>query len=679
MDEENTIIGRFLLELIMNINKFTGFLMIAFLIGCITVLFGYDVSAGSSLTTVASESSPTPQPIMLGGSDLRPMVYVPGGVFKMGASDDDTNADRDEKPQHEVTLDAFWIDQYEVTHTEYAACVQASVCDAPGEEDYNGFSYAYAAEIDNAPVVNVNWDDANAYCEWVGKRLPTEAEWEHAARGEDDRIYPWGNDTDASGKAWYCANCIYDYANPDVLDDFSRPMSVTQFEDGASPYGVHGMAGNVWEWVWDWYADDTYSQLDRVNPVGPEDGTYRVVRGGSWTSPIEDLRSTYRAARGPLTAWIDVGFRCAMDDDPSKLIQEEGVNNVPTPSATAVPELFAYTPADDGSGYAINIYSIGLSPDGNSLAIGANNGMITLWDVHREKVILKPWVHSGIVEVISWSPDGNLFASSGGDDDNGYNVIIWNAQGYRQFSLEGHTKTITHLVWSPDGSTLASGGYDGNLFFWDPENGGSLPILEEGLDVEDFQWSPDGSVFAASVDNESSVVLWDTNDWERITVIPSDSERPVTLGWSLDGTLLAYRVYNNDDDDYNLFIWDVEAEKQLFEVSGGYLWKWGQGNALITVNDNGKAPTLFTTDGEIIEFESAPERILEFDWSPDGRIINAGTGKKMVFWDAKTGDVVDSIDALTLRHRDFSQWVANGDLLIVNSDGVIFLTFYQEH
>ena len=285
---------------------------------------------GSSPTEAAAPElalSPTPMAelgpgsIMLSSADLRPMVFIPAGPFLMGAGPEDSMADPDEKPQHEVLLDAFWVDQFEVTHLEYDLCVQAGGCNPPEELDNNGFAYEYPAAIPSAPVVNVSWNDAVAYCTWAGKRLPTEAEWEKAARGTDARIYPWGNDPEAHAKAWFCENCIYDPNFPEVQDDFSRPATIGSFPEGISPFGVYDLAGNVWEWVIDWYASDTYNQPNQVNPVGPESGSLRIVRGGSWTTPAASMRTTYRAAHGPRSAWIDVGFRCVMADDRSQLIR----------------------------------------------------------------------------------------------------------------------------------------------------------------------------------------------------------------------------------------------------------------------------------------------------------------------------------------------------------------------
>jgi formylglycine-generating enzyme required for sulfatase activity len=238
--------------------------------------------------------------------DQRPMAFIPAGPFLMGASETDENAAPEERPQREVVVEAFWIDLYEVTHEEYALCVQVGDCNSPAELDSRGFSYEYAAAIRNSPVINVSWDNAAGYCAWAGKRLPTEAEWEKAARGTDARLYPWGNDPDAFHKAWYCNGCIYVPDHPEVYDDFSRPMEVGFFTDGVSPYGVFDMAGNVWEWVDGWFADGL-----------------RPARGGGWTSQSISLRVTAREGRDPTSTWVDVGFRCAMADDRSRLISEK--------------------------------------------------------------------------------------------------------------------------------------------------------------------------------------------------------------------------------------------------------------------------------------------------------------------------------------------------------------------
>ena len=630
-------------------------------------------TATSPLPTSGSDAIVS-DPLDIG--DRRPMLYIPGGSFLMGASSSDTNADPDEYPQHEVTLDGFWIDQYEVTNTDYAVCVQASSCNPPAELDQNGFPYEYAAEIDDAPVVNVTWNDAIAYCGWAEKRLPTEAEWERAARSDDGRIYPWGNDPDAYGKAWFCENCIFYPDHPDVRDDFSRPMPVWQLEEGASPEGIFGMAGNVWEWVWDWYAEDTYQEPDQVNPTGPEEGTYRVVRGGSWTSSLVDLRSSFRSARAPSTAWIDVGFRCVLDAPNPPSMAKTSPTNTPMPASVPTSLPFVYYPADDNSGFSISTYSFELSPDGNTLAIGANNGMITLWDTVSNKIKGTPWVHTGIVDELHWSPDGSFFASAGGDSDHGYKAIIWDAQGTRQFTLDGHTNVIGLLQWSPNGNLLASADYDGNLMIWETASGKQLAAPDERADVHGFAWSPDGLIFAAGYEDEG-VVLWDTNTWKPAATIPAGAARPTNLQWSPDGTTLGFRIYQNDA--YEVRYWDIRSKKVTYTLEKAYLWKWGPDGTIIVSTQYGSKPYLFQSDGELIrEFGNAPDKLLGFDWSPDGRLIIAGTGKQMVIWDAKSGKILTTIDDTTLLQWNYERWSPTGDLLVLRKSEIIILMNFQE-
>jgi eukaryotic-like serine/threonine-protein kinase len=208
----------------------------------------------------------------------------------MGSSDSDADADSDEMPQHKVTLDAFWIDRTEVTADQYAKCVAAGKCAAPG--------CAGAGKGDH-PVVCMTWQGAADYCAWAGRRLPTEAEWEKAARGTDGRIYPWGNEALDRAKANYGGNV-------------GDATPVGAYPAGASPYGALDMAGNVWEWVNDWYRSDYYASSPGSNPQGPATGKDWVLRGGSWGYRDNDLRVANRSYDSNPTFQLDfVGFRCA--------------------------------------------------------------------------------------------------------------------------------------------------------------------------------------------------------------------------------------------------------------------------------------------------------------------------------------------------------------------------------
>ena len=226
-------------------------------------------------------------------ADGKEMVYVPAGGFLMGSADGDKDSSADEKPQHRVYLDAFWIDKTEVTVAEYRR-----FCEATGREMPPAPSWGWH---DDHPVSEVTWDDAAAYATWVGKRLPTEAEWEKAARGTDGRPYPWGNEW-GPGK---CAN--------QVNSDTTQPVG--SYPAGASPYGALDMAGNVEEWCADWYGESYYRFAPARNSAGPPSGEYRLLRGGSWLNAlpryfrganrnygVPDIRGNYygfRCVRGP--------------------------------------------------------------------------------------------------------------------------------------------------------------------------------------------------------------------------------------------------------------------------------------------------------------------------------------------------------------------------------------------
>ena len=228
------------------------------------------------------------------------MAFVPASSFQMGCSSADTNCSSDEKPLHTVTLDAYQIDTYEVTNGQYAQCVATGKCTPPANKTSTGRSSYYdAAGFTEYPVIYVNWAQAGAFCAWAGERLPTEAEWEKAARGATDtRIYPWGD----SNPSCSLANTYGCSKDTDKVGNHPQ---------GASPYGVQDMAGNVWEWTSDWYGDSYYQSSPDHNPTGPTGGSYRVLRGGSWNLVSRFARVSDRGRYVPDLTSDDIGFRCA--------------------------------------------------------------------------------------------------------------------------------------------------------------------------------------------------------------------------------------------------------------------------------------------------------------------------------------------------------------------------------
>jgi serine/threonine-protein kinase len=280
---------------------------------------------------VEAPTSTPPEPETLAAGDPRTretdgmtMVYVPAGEFEMGS----TEGDDDEEPVHTVALDAFWLDQTEVSVAQFRQFVNATNHETTAEE--RGNSWVYTGDgweqvegvdwahpqgpgsraEDDHPVVHVSWHDAEAYCAWAGGRLPTEAEWEYAARGPESWIYPWGNVFDGTRLNYCDQNCALDRADENVDDGYEFTAPVGSYPDGASWIGALDLLGNVSEWVADWYGEAYYAQSPRENPTGPTSGDTRVLRGGSWGNNEWYVRGAVRYGGDPAASNVVNGFRC---------------------------------------------------------------------------------------------------------------------------------------------------------------------------------------------------------------------------------------------------------------------------------------------------------------------------------------------------------------------------------
>ena len=236
------------------------------------------------------------RPVEQVASAETPMVEIPAGEFAMGL--DGMQALEDERPMHRVWVDRFSMDLHEVATAQYAEFLAAMHRPMPWQWHEVDLSQA-----GDRPVIGVDWPDADAYCRWKGKRLPTEAEWEKSARGLDGRLYPWGNQVPRKDLANFALGARFSYSQ--VL------MPVQSHEQGKSPYGLYHMAGNVWEWVQDWYAVNYYDVSPERNPQGPEEGQFKVVRGGSWSDLPKYLLTYGRFKLPPETRNSYTGFRCA--------------------------------------------------------------------------------------------------------------------------------------------------------------------------------------------------------------------------------------------------------------------------------------------------------------------------------------------------------------------------------
>ncbi|MBW2735162.1 MAG: SUMF1/EgtB/PvdO family nonheme iron enzyme [Deltaproteobacteria bacterium] len=241
----------------------------------------------------------SPKPSWAMGRDSAPMVLVPAGNFMRGSNFGNKN----EKPQRSIYLDAFYIDKHEVTVRQYRKCVRDGSCSRPDIKRHCNWG---KSGRDNHPINCVNWKQAKNYCSWVGNRLPTEAEWEKAARGTDGRKYPWGE-----AKAT-CTRAVMSEGGVSLGCGKSRTWAVgSKSPAGDSPYGAQDMAGNVWEWVRDGYAKDYYAVSPSRNPKGPSSRKYRVLRGGSWSYIANYLGAAYRYGFDPTSRSYVTGFRCS--------------------------------------------------------------------------------------------------------------------------------------------------------------------------------------------------------------------------------------------------------------------------------------------------------------------------------------------------------------------------------
>lgn len=298
------------------------------------------VPSPSPVITPSSDPAPTAEKLSAGDArmwekDGAWIVYVPAGQFVMGIDSDQMrwahalckqyskelgvavcppSKFQDERPHHTVGLDGFWIDRTEVTNGQYEQCVHEGGCLPPVESgSFTRDSYYNDDRYDHYPVIWIRWDQAAAYCAWAGRRLPSEAEWEYAARGPQGFMFPWGDSFDGSLLNYCDVHCAG--VNDETVDDgYADTAPVGSYPGGASWCGALDMAGNVREWVADWFG--YYSLEEQLNPTGPSSGDSRIPRGGSWYDVPDNVRSTNRGGLSSDYTRHKVGFRCASSASP---------------------------------------------------------------------------------------------------------------------------------------------------------------------------------------------------------------------------------------------------------------------------------------------------------------------------------------------------------------------------
>jgi eukaryotic-like serine/threonine-protein kinase len=276
-------------------------------------------TATRTQVTLTQTSIITTEPTHTGTRDDGELIFIPAGDFLMGSDPGEPYFWGAEHPKHTVSLDAYWIYRTEVTNAMYRECVQAGTCQPPAQiASASHPDYFTNPKYNDYPVTNVTHADAAAYCTWAGARLPTEAEWEKAARGTDGALFPWGDDEVQASFANFCDRYCPEqdpkYKEKHFDDGYADLAPVGSFPDGASPYDVLDMAGNVIEWVADWYDPNYYLDSPAENPAGPANGTRYILHGGSWRSIREGLRPAARIPKDMDYSSNYTGFRCAVDE-----------------------------------------------------------------------------------------------------------------------------------------------------------------------------------------------------------------------------------------------------------------------------------------------------------------------------------------------------------------------------
>lgn len=510
------------------------------------------------------------------GNDNAEMVFVPAGEFLMGSGANESGASH-EKPQHTVILDAFWIDRHEVTIAQYSLCVDAGKCKPPeARHSLKRGAYYGVAQFDNYPVIDVTWADAQNYCTWAGKRLPTEAKWEKAARGTDGRIYPWGNDFEQSR-----------VNNNEVVGDTTE---VGSYPNGASPYGALDMAGNVWEYVNDWYGERYYSNSPRTNPTGPPSGVYRVRRGGAMLNAQNNVRAAERNAVALDYHDFQNGFRCAQSAQtasetsapPTTVIVTSIDTPQPSPTSTLIPferptlGKIVFLGGVQGSNTPLlMLYDVGqdsltnirfdtsrfqdqffnapaLSHDGRKVAlVGLMPGSkfrVATMNVDGTELRVLNLEGNYSDQAPAWSHDDTQIAFATNRNGN-FEIYAMDADGTNARRLTKTLSESTNPSWSPDDSKIVyADSATGSLGLYtigaDGQGANESLVVEPASEITDPVWSPDGGRIAftarSRLQDWSLVRIYDLEE-RQILTLPCPSQKFCTTPtWSPDSAHIAF-------------------------------------------------------------------------------------------------------------------------------------------
>ena len=414
-------------------------------------------------------------------------VYVPAGEFLMGSVEG--VGDDYEHPQHTVYLDAYWIDQTEVTNAMYTRCFSAGACTSPSDFSSSTRNSYYDYQYANYPVIWVNWDQANAYCEWTGRQLPTEAQWEKAALGTDGRIYPWGDEFDCKKGNFDDETQVDSYVvtgGPNC-DGYADTAPVGSYLEGASPYGALDMAGNVLEWVADWYGEDYYtSQSNWNNPQGPQMGEFRVLRDGSWGTDAEYLlRSASRWWYTSTKTFSYTGFRCVATSDATFAAWDDSEETLAdkflaAPDSDFAKELAKHEFSDyffyDDFSQPQSVWEYDTQSNDQWTLTKSNTDGKYLWVFKSpEKISTESWPQEMVTLPETLSTYAMKFELSeiSSDDANDYCMIFGYKSAYEYFKFCIIPDTQTYTSWKTVNSTGSH---------WQ-DNGNTVIINQKGLNT----------------------------------------------------------------------------------------------------------------------------------------------------------------------------------------------------
>ena len=520
------------------------------------------------------------------------MVYVPAGNFLMGLADSDSFAQPDEKPQHTVYLDAFWIDQTDVTNAMYAKCVNVGSCNQPTELNSSTRSSYYSnSQFDNYPVIYVNWDMADKYCKWAGRQLPTEAQWEKAARGTDGRIYPWGNNAPD--------NTLLNY-NSNVGDT----TAVGNYPKGASPYGALDMAGNVSQWVADWYGDAYYAISPSSNPLGSFSDPYhdRVFRGSAWPeSWLWKVSSAYRYGNVLSNAYDSLGFRCS-NSAPYSFAPVTSI----TPTSTLKASCIAISSATQSLG----------SGAGRIAFISKRNGYYEIFAMNSDG--------SSVTQLTNipndnynpaWSPDGAKIAFV-----SDWQVYVMNSDCSNTIKLTNMSVETYKPAWSPDGAKIAFVSYStlgyNQIYVMNSDGSGVTQLTNSPNDNKDPAWSPDGKQIVFDSERKGQFEIFIMNfDGSGITQLLAHSGDNYNPVWSPNGKQIAFVSDTNGSPQIYVMNSDGSSLTQL-TTNGGWDPAWSPDGTKIAFSDENIIEVMNSDGSGVTQLTSDSTDDKEPSWSP---------------------------------------------------------------